>query len=233
VSSFDDRSPSQQQGSRVARPGPSPSTKTPNPGLSAVLAWIALLWLIYGCDVLLTQELHPNYSSGPWTAGYLIVNLGITPLTLHGLFCIPTAPFLHANLKHLAANSLGLLILGWLSCRYSPRLTMVAVGESIVGGGLLAWALGDPGSCHIGASGVIFGLIGFLLGNALFRFEFLSLTIGIVTALLFAAVLPQALPEHVLGGVHHGAEQPVSWQMHLGGLIGGLSASWHSRAQSR
>jgi len=204
------------------------TTKGAANGVGPVLAWIGLLWLIYATDVVLTQRVFIEYSQGPWTGGYLQTLFGIKPLTLFGFLCIPTAPLMHASIAHLSANSVGLLILGWPSWRYSPKLTMVAVCEAVVFGGLLAWALGAPGSVHIGASGVIFGLIGFLIGNGIFRRGCMPVLLGLGTALLFLGVLPQALPAHA-----HDGGMSVSWQMHLGGLLGGLSASWHTRSQER
>lgn len=198
--------------------------------LPVILSFIGMLWVIYLTDVLLTRQLAPQ-PGHPWAAVVFASWAGIQSLTLQGLCGIPLAPFIHASPEHIAANSVGLLLLGWPCWRYSPRLTLVAVGYSILYGGLLAWSLGNIGvpasaqpAVHIGASGIIFGLIGFLIGNGLFRGGCIALLLALVTAIAFYQVLPQALPPSSL------AHAPkVSWQMHLGGLIGGLSAAWHQR----
>lgn len=209
-----------------------PKTEPKSGALSAVTAWIALLWLIEACDILLTKNLHPTFASSAdaWSGGWLDAVFGIRPLTWEGLLRIPTAPLMHANLAHLAANSVALFLLGWPSWRYSPKLTMAALGYGVVYGGILAWTLGDlfaeGATCHVGASGVAFALIGFLIGNALFRGGCLPMLLGLATAVLFAGALPQVLPGA-------GGEVRVSWQMHLGGLLGGLSASWHLRSEKR
>src|SRR3954463_5047520 len=157
-------------------------TKKASVGLSPVLAWIALLWLIELTDIVVTQTWHPDFAQDgdprrsvdlfaafARGGGYLDALFGVQPLTLKGLLCIPTAPLMHANWAHLAANSIGLLVLGWPSWRYSAKLTGAAVGYATLWGGLMAWAFGGANPCHIGASGIVFGLIGFLIGNGLFR----------------------------------------------------------------
>jgi membrane associated rhomboid family serine protease len=208
--------------------------KSKSLGLSPVLAWVALLWLIEAVDVVITQFWYPSFAQDPnnhLSGGYLDALLGIQPLTLKGLLCIPTAPLMHAGWAHLFANSIGLVILGWPSWRYSPKLTMAAVGYATLWGGALAWSLGNVGAseptCHIGASGIVFGLVGFLIGNGIFRRGCMPLLLGVGTAVLFAGSLPQVLPGHNPAGVL------VSWQMHLGGLLGGLSASWHLRKEKQ
>ncbi len=199
------------------------ATKKEPSGLAAVTAWIALLWLIELTDVIVTRIEEPGHG---YTGGWLDVRLGIVPRTIHGLLCIPTAPLMHAGWAHLMANSLALAVLGWICCSYSRKLTVAAVGYSVLYSGILTWAIGDANSCHVGASGVIFGLIGFLIGNGVFRRGFLPLLIGVVTAVLFAGALPAALPQSASSQT-----VPISWQMHLGGLLGGLSAAWHLRKE--
>ncbi|MBA3709887.1 MAG: rhomboid family intramembrane serine protease [Planctomycetes bacterium] len=194
-------------------------------GLRIIIAWIALLWLIELCDIALTWKFGPHQGGGVWEGGFLDVRFGLQPRMWWGLIGIPCAPFLHGGFAHLAVNSLGLLLLGWASLAYSSRLTSFAVGYAVLYSGVLTWLIGESGSCHIGASGVIFGLIGFLFGNGLFRRGFLPLILAVVTMVLFGGALPQALPVPQTGPVHY------SWEMHLGGLLGGLSASWHLRKE--
>ncbi len=198
--------------------------------LGPILAWIGVLWLVFGADVLLTHQLAPR--TPPWEADYFASLFGIEPLVLKRLPCIFTAPFIHANPAHLIANSIALFVLAWPCWRYSRRLTLAAVAYAVIYGGILAWTLGGIGApkdgspvYHIGASGVAFGLIGFLLGNGVFRRGLVPLLLGIATAVLFGGALSQAVPDT------HSAV-PVSWQMHLGGLLGGLSAAWHTRERS-
>ncbi len=198
---------------------------TKSRGLSIIVAWIVVLWLIEFTDIALTMRFGPHQGHGAWAGGFLDYLLGLQPRVLWGLIGIPCSPLLHGGFAHLAANSLGLLLLGWASLSFSQRLTRFAVGYAIVYSGVLTWLIGGAGTCHIGASGVIFGLIGFLFGNGLFRRGCLPFVLAVITMLIFGAALPQVLPPMEQGPVH------FSWEMHLGGLLGGLSASWHLRKE--
>ena len=190
----------------------------PASDLRLVVGWLALLWAIFIVQVAL------------WNLdGYdLAGTFGLRPRTARGLIGILTAHFLHGSFAHLAANSVGLLILGWASCGYSRALTGAAVGYAMLCSGAFAWCFGswgEPGEVHIGASGVIFGLMGFLLANGLFRRDLLAIFLGLVTLALFGAGLSAALPPTL---THTPAHQ-VSWEMHCGGFLGGILASWQYR----
>ncbi|MGQ3469484.1 rhomboid family intramembrane serine protease, partial [Xanthomonas campestris] len=83
----------------------------------------------------------------------------VAPLQADGLIGILTAPLLHGPLAHLRANAAALLILGTLAGSVYPRATAMALPLLWLGSGLGAWLLGDPGSIHLGASGVTHGLM--------------------------------------------------------------------------
>lgn len=199
----------------------------PAADLRLVISWVAALWAIFLLDIALSTLLIPG--SG-LRVGYLAHLLGLRPLDWWGLLGIPCAHFLHASFAHLVANSIALLILGWLSCRYSRRLTAAAIVTSVLFAGIFTWFIGGigisgPPPVHIGASGVIFGLIGFLLVNGLVRFDFWGLLVSILTGLLFWRALPGMLPGTGDGQVL------VSWQMHLGGFLGGVMTAWRMRRE--
>lgn len=190
--------------------------------LYLVVGWLAVLWVIFIVDIVLRAVF------GIWIAG----RLGLIPRTIDGLPGILTSHFLHANLAHITANSVGLLLLGWLSCKYSRSLTLVAIIYSMLIAGSLTWLVGSwsqpagsPPTVHVGASGVIFGLIGWLVANGIFRREWLSFFISLLVLVFYGGALPGVLPST-------SAEvAQISWEMHLGGFIGGVLASWHMRKE--
>jgi membrane associated rhomboid family serine protease len=189
----------------------------PASDLSVVVGWLALLWAAFAIDVALRAY------AGIWIAEWL----GLRPGRVDGLAGIVTAHLLHATPAHLIANSVGLLVLGWLACKTSRRLAALAVLYSALCAGVFTWCSGlvqRIDAVHIGASGIAFGLLGFLLANALFRRGILPVLLGVLVFLLFAGSLVAMFPPADGGNV-----QAVSWQMHLGGFIGGVIASWQLR----
>jgi membrane associated rhomboid family serine protease len=186
--------------------------------LTLVVGWLALLWAIFVVDIVLRAVF------GIWIAQWL----GLRPRQIDGLVGIITSHFLHVNVAHIAANSVGLLLLGWFSCKYSRSLTAVAILYSMLIAGTLTWCVGSwshPETVHIGASGVIFGLIGWLVANGLFRREWGAFFLSLVVVLLYGGAIPGVLPSA------EAKIAQVSWEMHLGGFIGGVLASWHLRKQ--
>ncbi len=86
---------------------------------------------------------------------------------------------------------------------------------SMLGAGLMAWTLGAPGSVHIGASGVVFGYLGFLLLAGVYTRSFWSIVLSLVTAGLWGGLVLGIAP----------GQAGISWQAHLGGFIGGILAA--------
>lgn len=194
---------------------PAPSQSKRSSSLVVVASWLAFLWLVFVLDVILRALGIID----------LAVVAGLRPRSVDGLWGILGSHFLHANLEHIVSNSIGLLILGLTSCWYSQRLTAWAVFYAALCSGTLTWVIAPAGSIHIGASGVLFGLVGFLVFNGLFRRSwgafFLALLIGVLASGLVPGMLPTA----------ENKAQLISWQMHLGGFLGGALASWQLRRE--
>ena len=153
--------------------------------------------------------------AGTVLSGGALLSYGIVPRTMWGLRGIVFAPFLHANLNHLVSNTIPFVLLGWLvmlrDARHFGRVTIAAM----LGSGLLSWALGAPGSVHIGASGVVFGYLGFLMVSGWYARTFASIVLSVGVTLAWGSLVFGVLPT-VPG---------VSWQGHLGGFIGGVLAA--------
>lgn len=146
---------------------------------------------------------------------------GIRPHTLDGLEGIPFAPFLHAGFAHLLSNSLVFAVLGVIAyAAVSLARFLALVVITTLSSGLGAWAFGSPGTVVVGASGVIFGLLGFLLFRGLAERSAGAITISIMMVIIYGGTISGVLP-----GVPY-----VSWQAHLFGFLGGaLAAFWLRR----
>jgi membrane associated rhomboid family serine protease len=185
-------------------------------GGATILTFVALLYLVELIDQL--------------TGGKLDVN-GIRPLESDGLWGIIFAPVLHANWQHLMANTIPLLVLGFLMTLAGISRFVWATVIVWILGGFGTWLIGNVGSScgptdHIGASGLIFGWLTFLLVFGLFVRRVWDIIIGLVVLFAYGGVLLSAMPVlHQCGG--------VSWQGHLCGAIAGVVAAYLLSAPER
>ena len=138
---------------------------------------------------------------------------GIQPRRQHGIDGILWAPFLHSDFGHVASNSIPLLALGGLvavrGMRYWSLVTLPVV---VVGGGL-TWALAGSGN-HIGASGVVFGYLGAILGAAAFERRPKALAPALLALFFYSGMLAGLVPQEV-----------ISWEGHLFGMLAGVVAA--------
>jgi membrane associated rhomboid family serine protease len=141
---------------------------------------------------------------------------GVVPRTAVGLVGIAVMPFLHANLHHLLSNTLPLVVLLVLLAGSRARSWEVVLSIAILGGALL-WLFGRP-AIHIGASGLISGLIAFLILSGLRERRFVPLLVALVVAFLYGSSL-------VLGIVPHLGSR-VSWDGHLCGAVAGAIVAY-------
>lgn len=162
--------------------------------------------------------------------GVLIIDLivpfkinayGIIPRTQSGLIGIFTSPFLHGGFYHLISNSIPLFVLLLtLSVFYEKRWIPVVTIIILVGGGL-TWLFAGYGN-HIGASGVIYGLAGFLISNGIIEKNIKSILIAIVVAILYGGLIFGVLPTNRL----------ISWEGHLFGAVSGVLAAFSLRKRA-
>ena len=141
---------------------------------------------------------------------------GVRPRTLRGLFGVVLAPFLHSGFGHLFANTIPFLVLGAVIAVGSVgRFVQVSV---IVGltSGLGTWLFAAPGTVHIGASGLVFGYLTYLVARGFFAGRILWIIGGVVVLLFYGGILWGLLPR-----------PGVSWTGHVFGAVGGVLAAWY------
>jgi membrane associated rhomboid family serine protease len=153
--------------------------------------------------------------AGNLVLGGALFQYGIIPRSIVGLRGILIAPFLHGNFAHLLANTLPFLVLGWLVMLRDRRHFIPVTLAAMLGAGFVAWTLGSPGSVHIGASGVIFGYLGFLMLAGWYARSLGSILLSIAVTALWGSLVFGVLP----------GQAGVSWQAHLGGFLGGAWAA--------
>lgn len=191
-----------------------PPTRLPawKVGGATILTFVALLYVIEIVDQLSGHALDRN---------------GIRPLETDGLKGIIFAPLLHADWGHLLANTVPALVLGFLVTLAGMGRFVWATAIIWIVGGIGTWLLGNIDRCpletnHIGASGLIFGWLGFLLVFGWLTRHLWQIVISLVVLFVYGGILWGAVP--VLNGCGG-----VSWQGHLCGAIAGvLAAYWLS-----
>ncbi len=148
--------------------------------------------------------------------GMSLLSYGIVPRNIHGLVGVFVSPFLHVNWEHLLFNSLSLLMLGPFAMlrRRSDFVRVWVIGSFVSGIG--TWLIGQPGSIHIGASGVVFAYLGFLMARGVFERSLSSIVLSALVTWLFGSMLWGVLP--TVGG-------NISWEAHLFGFVGGILAA--------
>ncbi|GAA3187256.1 MULTISPECIES: rhomboid family intramembrane serine protease [Streptomyces] len=179
------------------------------PALFLMLGWTALLWVLEIADT---------------ASGHALDTFGIRPRELSELADIVPAAFLHFGFDHLAANTLPLFVLGFLAAlRIGVRRFLAVAALITVVSGLGVWLTAFPHSNTAGASGVVFGILGFLLVRGFTDRSLPDVLIGLGVLVVYGSLLWGVLP---------GAGD-VSWQGHLFGLIGGVLAAFLLRALPR
>lgn len=165
-------------------------------------AWVVLLWALELVDAAV-----PALRLDGW---------GVSPREVSELPQVFTAPFLHVGWQHLAANTVPFFVLGLVILLSGVRPFLVATLASVVVSGAFVWLFSAPGTVTLGASGIVFGWLAFVLVRGLFSGNLRHLLIGVIMFVVYGGVLWGVLP----------TAAGVSWQGHLGGAIGGVLAAW-------
>ncbi|WP_332757964.1 rhomboid family intramembrane serine protease [Streptomyces sp. MT206] len=166
-----------------------------------MLGWVALLWLIEVLDL---------------ATGHALDVYGIVARDPDSLGGILAAPFLHFGFGHVAANSLPLLVLGFVAALSGIRRFLAVCAVITVADGFAVWLTSPSHSITAGASGLVFGLFGYLVVRGFVERRALGVVVGIVIAALWGTTaLTGILP----------TDSTVSWQGHLFGLLAGVAAA--------
>lgn len=161
-----------------------------------MVCFVAVLWLVW----LVTESI-----------GLRAYEFGVKPREAHGLIGVLTAPLLHGSLGHLVSNSLPLLILGTCLLYMYPIAARIALPVIWIGSGLAVWVIGRE-SYHIGASGVVYGIMFYIFVAGMLRTDVRSLALALMVFFLYGGMIWGVLP----------GEERVSFESHLAGAVIGL-----------
>lgn len=171
--------------------------------LQIVFGLVAVLWIVF---LLTTFNIINASAYANW------------PRHIEGLKGIVFSPFLHGSMEHLVSNTLPLLVLFTVLLNAYPRVAFIVLVFIHLLSGALVWLFAPPNGLHIGASGVIYGVAGFLIASGIFRRDRTAITIAILVTLVYGGMLWGFIP--VRG---------VSWQSHLFGAVSGVIIAFFVR----
>ena len=159
-------------------------------------SFVIFLWLVQTIGLLLGIDLVPY---------------GVYPRHLHGLIGLLLAPLIHGSLSHLFANTPPLLLLGTLLLYAYPRSSRIVIPGVYLGSGLGVWLFARS-AYHIGASGLIFGLLSFLLVIGVLRWDKKAIALSLVVSFLYGSMLWGIFP----------TAANISFEAHFFGALIGL-----------
>lgn len=166
------------------------------------LLFVLGLWLIHLAQVALNDS---------W--GFL----GVYPRTISGLKGIFFAPLIHSSFQHLLSNSVPMLMLGSIIFYFYQRVALRSFILIYFLSGFVVWALARS-VFHIGASGVVYGLVAFVFWMGIFRRSLRSIILALIVTVLYSGYFAGILPN----------QEGVSWESHLyGGLVGIFTAYFY------
>lgn len=184
---------------QISPPRPRTSGVT---GVGLILLLASIMWVSEIVDYLLPGNLDRQ---------------GILPRKIDGLDGVLWAPFLHADFAHLMSNTVPFLVLGLLAAWRAGASTWKILLTIIVLGGLPVWLLSPSNVVTIGASGMVFGLLGYLLTAGIISRRLVDTLLAVGVLFLYGSMLWAATP--------FGVDAGVSWLAHLGGFGAGIAAA--------
>ncbi|HEY2297993.1 MAG TPA: rhomboid family intramembrane serine protease [Jatrophihabitans sp.] len=142
---------------------------------------------------------------------------GLKPRQVDGLWGVVTQPFLHQSWGHLLSNTLPLLAIGWTLLLSGVRVFLFVTAVVIVVGGFATWLVAPSNEVIVGASGMIFGWLGYLLARAIFSRRLRWIVVAVLLLIFFGTLLGSLLPS---------VDSRVSWQSHVCGALAGIGVAW-------
>lgn len=160
------------------------------------ILFVLIIWIVFWFEVRF---------------GFRFNDLGVYPRTLSGLKGIIFSPFIHSSMEHLYHNSIPLFVLSMALFYFYREISWKVVFFGILLSGFLTWCIGRPAN-HIGASGLIYVLMSFILFKGVFAKHFRLIALSLLVVFLYGSMIWYVFP----------IKENMSWEGHLSGLIVGF-----------
>ena len=161
------------------------------------IAFVMIIWLVFWFEVRF---------------GFSFNKFGVYPQTLSGLKGVVFSPFIHSSMEHLYHNTIPLFVLSMALFYFYREISWKVIGYGILFSGLLTWSIARP-AYHIGASGLIYVLMSFILFKGIFAKHYRLIALSLLVVFLYGSMIWYVFP----------IKEQMSWEGHLSGLIVGLA----------
>jgi len=162
------------------------------------LGLVAVLWLV-------------EFAS--WGLDLGLERFGVRPRELAGLPGIVLAPLLHSGFPHLIANSIPLLVLGTVMLYLYPYSTVKVLPAVYLGPGIAVWLLAESATVHVGASGLVYGLVAYVFVAGVIRRDRRAIAASMLVYFLYGTLVWGVFP----------GKPGISWQTHLAAALIGVA----------
>lgn len=169
--------------------------------ISFPLSFVGFIWVVHIVSVIFHLDLR---------------RLGVYPHHIEGLPGILTAPLIHGSWEHLFFNSVSFLMMGTVLFLFYPRIALRSIIWLYLLSGLGIWITGQPDSFHIGASGVVYGMVSLVFWSGIFRRNVKSIILALIVLMIYAGLFEGIFP----------GQEGISWEGHLLGAIAGIFLAW-------
>jgi membrane associated rhomboid family serine protease len=163
---------------------------------NTALTFVAVLWVIQLSN---------------WGLDLDLERFGVRPRQLTGLPGILLAPLVHSGFTHLIANSLPLAVLGTAMLHLYPKSALRVLPAVYLAPGIAVWLFGRS-SIHVGASGLVYGLFGYILVAGIIRRDRRAIAASLLVCFMYGALVWGVLP----------IKPEFSWETHLAAALIGV-----------
>jgi membrane associated rhomboid family serine protease len=185
------------------QPDPAADSRRLRQAFAVALSFVVLLWMVKLTEVFVATD---------------FIQLGIYPRRASGLIGILCAPLIHSSFAHLFANSAPILVTGTMLLYGYPRAARVVLPLVYLGSGIAVWLFARE-AYHIGASGLVFGMLLFVFTAGVLQWGRRAIALSLAVFFLYGGMLMGVLP----------VDQDISFESHLAGALIGLVLAFRLR----
>ncbi len=151
-----------------------------------------------------------------------LFRFGLQPWEFSGLSGVLFMPFLHGGTDHIMSNTLPLFVLGSGLFYYYREVSWRVMLWILLITGVMLWFIGEKGSNHIGASGLVYGLVAFHLMSGILRRSRKLKAFAMLVVFLYGGFIWSVFPGFF-------PDRNISWEGHLSGMASGILMAWVCR----